>query len=87
MEHLGDSSVLMSGPLSAEAVDSDEDGQQPEFSLVTGRYRKAKRFGNVASPVSDESSAVVLRNNEDAVSVLRDSAAGAYRMKSGRPYS
>jgi hypothetical protein len=85
VEHLGDSSVLMFDPLSAEAVDSDEDGQQPEFSLVTGQYRKAKRFGSVASPVSDESSAVVLRNNEGAVSILRDSAAGAYCLKSGRP--
>ena len=61
-----------------EDVDSDEDGQRPEFSLVTGQYRKAKRFGGVVAPVDDEgSSAVVLRNNEGTVSVLRDSAAGA----------
>jgi len=64
---------------SAEEVDNDEDGQQPEFSLVTGRYRKAKRFGGVASPVSDEGpSAVVLRNNESTVSILRDSAAAQF---------
>ena len=64
--------------LVVEEVDSDEDGQQPEFSLVTGQYRKAKRFGGVASPVNDrESSAVILRDNEGTVSVLRDSAAGA----------
>jgi len=62
----------------AEEVDSDEDGQEPEFSLVTGQYRKVKRFGGVASPVGDAgSSAVILRNNEGTVSVLRDSAAGA----------
>ena len=78
MEHLGDKRVLMGVTLLVEEVDSDEDGRQPEFSLVTGKYRKAKRFGGVASPLSDEgSAAVVLRNNEGTVSVLRDSAAGA----------
>ena len=77
-EHLEDKRVLMPAALPAGGVDSDEDGQQPEFSLVTGQYRKAKRFGGVAPPVNDEgSSAVVLRNNEGTVSVLRDSAAGA----------
>jgi len=70
--------VLMSAILLVEDIDSDEDGQRPEFSLVTGQYRKVKRFGGVAPPVNDEgSSAVVLRNNEGTVSVLRDSAAGA----------
>ena len=64
--------------LVVEEIDSDEDGQQPEFSLVTGQYRKAKRFGGVASPVSDRgSSAVILRDSDGTVSVLRDSAAGA----------
>jgi len=58
-------------------VDSDEDGQQPEFSLVTGQYRKAKRFGGVVSPVSDKGSSAVILRNEGTVSVLRDSAAGA----------
>jgi diphthamide biosynthesis protein 2 len=68
----------MTVPLLVEEVDNDEDGQQPEFSLVTGQYRKAKRFGDVASPVHDEvSTAVILRNNENTVSILRDSAAGA----------
>lgn len=77
MEHLG---CLCPDPtaLSAE-VDSDEDGQQPNFSLVTGQYRKAKRFASVAPPVGGEtSSTVVLRNNESDVSVLKDSAAGAW---------
>lgn len=78
MEHLGNEHILKPAALLAEGVDSDEDGQQPEFSLVTGQYRKAKRFGGVASSASDEGpSAVVLRNNEGTVSVLRDSAAGA----------
>jgi len=73
-----DRHVLTSATLPVEEADSDEDGQRPEFSLVTGQYRKAKRFGGVAPPVNNEgSSAVVLRNNEGTVSVLRDSAAGA----------
>jgi len=64
---------------SAGEVDSDEDGQQPEFSLVTGQYRKVKRFGGVASPASDEGTYdVILRSGEGTVSVLRDSAAGAF---------
>jgi len=64
---------------SVEDVDSDEDAQQPEFSLVTGQYRKAKRFGGVAPPVGNEgTSAIVLRNNEGTVSVLRDSAAAQF---------
>lgn len=78
-EYFGSKHILMPILPLAEEVDKDEDGQQPEFSLVTGRYRKAKRFGGVASPISDEepSAAVVLRNNEGTVSILRDSAAGA----------
>ena len=77
-EYLGSKHVLMLVLPLAEEVDNDEDGQQPEFSLVTGQYRKAKRFGGVASPISDEEpSAVILRNNEGTVSILRDSAAGA----------
>ena len=78
-EHLGSKHVLIPVPLLVEEVDNDEDGQQPEFSLVTGQYRKVKRFGGVASSASDEaSSAVILRNNEGTVSVLQDSAAGAW---------
>jgi hypothetical protein len=50
-EYLRSKHILMTVPLLVEEVDNDEDGQQPEFSLVTGQYRKAKRFGDVASPV------------------------------------
>lgn len=76
---MGKTRALILVMLLAGEVDSDEDGQQPEFSLVTGQYRKAKRFGGVASPASDEgTSAVILRSGEGTVSVLRDSAAGAF---------
>lgn len=68
--------VLISVALPVEA-NNDENGQEPKFSLVTGQYRKAKRFGSVAPPVSGEtSSALVPHNNEGTVSVLESSAAG-----------
>ncbi|KAF9652538.1 diphthamide biosynthesis protein [Thelephora ganbajun] len=62
----------------AGEVDNDEDGQRPEFSLVTGQYRKPKRFGGVASPISDEGSSIVVLRNEGTVSVVRDSAAAQF---------
>ena len=78
-EHFEDGRVLTPTTLQVEGAGSDEDGEQPEFSLVTGKYRKVKHFGGVGPPVSGEAlSAVVPRNNEGTVSVLRDSAAGAW---------
>lgn len=77
VEHLGDCGILMHVALPAAGVGDDEDEQLPEFSLVTGQYRKAKRFGGMSSPISSEtSSAIALRNDESALSVLGDSAAG-----------
>ncbi|TFY68798.1 hypothetical protein EVJ58_g804 [Rhodofomes roseus] len=59
-----------------------EDLDEPVFSLVTGMYRHAKRYGSTASseqPSGDsESSAVVLRNQDSSVAVLADSAAGQF---------
>ena len=55
------------------------------FSLITGKYRQAKRYGTGdkdASPApavdGETPSAVVLRNQENALSVLSDSAASEY---------
>ena len=76
-EHLGGEHVLMPATPLVENVDSDEDGQEPDFSLVTGKYRKAKRFGGVALPVNDVGSSAVALRDKGIVSVLRDSAAGA----------
>ena len=74
-----DNRFLMPVTLPAE-IDSDEDGQQPIFSLVTGQYRKAKRFGSVVSSVGGgASSAVIPRNTESAVSVSGESAAGGWQ--------
>lgn len=57
---------------------SDEDIDKPEFSLMTGKYRQAKRWGDSATDpkASDEkSSSLVVRNQEDALTALPNSAA------------
>ncbi|TCD70390.1 Diphthamide biosynthesis protein 2 [Steccherinum ochraceum] len=70
-------------------VQSGEDGTEPEdtdqpiFSLVTGKYRHAKRYGGpdtTTSPTdsSSPSSALTLRNQDTALSVLSDSASAQF---------
>ncbi|KAJ7230710.1 putative diphthamide synthesis protein-domain-containing protein [Mycena pura] len=62
---------------------ASDDTDRPVFSLVTGKYRHAKRFGGpdkgkeAEPPDSSPSSSVVLRNQETAV-VLQDSAAAEF---------
>ncbi|KAF8152245.1 putative diphthamide synthesis protein-domain-containing protein [Crassisporium funariophilum] len=61
-----------------EGPESDDD--QPVFSLVTGTYRHAKRYGGQTSETQQQiggGSAVVLRNQDNAVATL-DSAAGQF---------
>ena len=52
------------------------------FSLVSGTYRQAKRFGGQGSSASvadsGNPSAVVLRNQENMLAALSDSAASEY---------
>lgn len=52
------------------------------FSLVSGTYRQAKRFGGQSQSTlaagEDNTSAVALRNPENALAVLPDSAASEY---------
>jgi diphthamide biosynthesis protein 2 len=80
-----------------EGGDGDEDPDQPVFSLVTGKYRHARRFGgerllrapwlfsvfnrgsgddSSAPGLESSSSAVVLRDQDGTVAILKDSAAG-----------
>ncbi|KAI9058971.1 diphthamide biosynthesis protein [Trametes sanguinea] len=64
----------------SESAD-EEDLEQPVFSLVSGKYRHAKRYGDgtVTQTGGDEqSSAVVLRNQENALSKMDDSAAAQF---------
>ncbi|KAF9240828.1 putative diphthamide synthesis protein-domain-containing protein [Melanogaster broomeanus] len=61
--------------------DDDRDPDQPTFSLITGKYRHARRFGAL-DPQPDDSNtspnAVVLRNQDGTISTLSDSAAAMY---------
>lgn len=65
----------------ADGKDEEQDADRPTFSLITGTYRQAKRFGpsssDTAAPLADgeNPAAVVLRNQDSALSVLADSAA------------
>jgi len=87
---------------SSEDRQEETDPDQPVFSLVTGTYRHAKRYGGgmlllqpsptpfspssschtsgnppaVPQNAEDPSGAVVLRNQDTALAVLSDSAAG-----------
>ena len=62
--------------------DAQQDFDKPQFSLVTGKYRHAKRYvtgiDTLTQPVPKltGSDSVVLRNQDSAVSKLDDSAAG-----------
>ncbi|CAA7263747.1 unnamed protein product [Cyclocybe aegerita] len=60
--------------------DDSDDSDQPVFSLITGTYRHAKRYGpgRETTPVETGSSAVVLRNQDSTVARLDDSAAGQF---------
>ena len=73
-------------PTVGENKESDETGEDPDrplFSLVTGKYRQPKlyghRQGDASSPQSDgpSSTSLTVRNNEDSLIALPDSAAGA----------
>ncbi|KAG6372073.1 putative diphthamide synthesis protein-domain-containing protein [Boletus reticuloceps] len=59
----------------------DRDPDQPTFSLITGKYRHARRFGAPGLSDGDTSSpdTLVLRNQDGTMTVLPGSAAGAWR--------
>lgn len=68
----------------SEHMEDLENEESPMFSLVTGRYRHAKRYGfdtipdaGVAKPSNPESSsALAPRNRDNALTLLSGSAAG-----------
>ncbi|KAF9005199.1 putative diphthamide synthesis protein-domain-containing protein [Cyathus striatus] len=75
--------VLDFGKVIAESREEDgeekeeEDPDQPIFSLITGTYRHAKRYGGAgktSEAKAGSGDAVVLRNQESAVAILEDSA-------------
>ncbi len=63
-----------------EVEEAAEDPDQPQFSLITGKYRHAKRYGGKSQeqePISKANS-VALRNKDTAVLKVDDSAAGTF---------
>ncbi|KAJ8469937.1 hypothetical protein ONZ51_g8656 [Trametes cubensis] len=71
------------GSESAETAEEaeEEDLDQPVFSLITGKYRHAKRYGGGTEPTEangSDSSAMILRNQEGALSKMEDSAAAQF---------
>ncbi|KAH9895870.1 diphthamide biosynthesis protein [Cubamyces lactineus] len=71
------------GSDSTEATEDaeEEDLDQPVFSLITGKYRHAKRYGGGYEPTEangSDSSAMILRNQEGALSKIDDSAAAQF---------
>ncbi|KAL4254186.1 2-(3-amino-3-carboxypropyl)histidine synthase subunit 2 [Abortiporus biennis] len=74
---------VINSHVTEEAVEDkfdDEEEDQPEFSLITGTYRQAKRYGGTSSTIQDNeiSSAIALRNQENTLSVMPDSAAAHF---------
>ncbi|KAI9439278.1 diphthamide biosynthesis protein [Lactarius indigo] len=74
--------VLAREPSKRSSDDEDEDGDpdRPVFSLITGKYRHAKRYGEDDPTPAQEttSSALILRDQDGTVTTLRDSAAGEF---------
>ncbi|KAI0271164.1 putative diphthamide synthesis protein-domain-containing protein [Russula aff. rugulosa BPL654] len=81
-EYVLDFDEVLTRGASKPSSDQDEEGDpdRPMFSLLTGRYRHAKRYGEddrvTAPPPS--SSAVVLRDQDSTIATLKDTAAGEF---------
>ncbi|KAF9444614.1 diphthamide biosynthesis protein [Macrolepiota fuliginosa MF-IS2] len=82
--------VIEEGKVNGEKDDSTDEGQegeekdsdQPQFSLITGKYRHAKQYGgeptDQQSTPTSASDSLVLRNQDTALSKLDDSAAAQF---------
>jgi diphthamide biosynthesis protein 2 len=73
--------VLGENALEAGSEDADRD-DEPEFSLITGKYRQAKKYGDKksASQIGEEEGALVRRNQQGTVAKSMVSAAGQYAL-------
>ncbi|KAI0290206.1 putative diphthamide synthesis protein-domain-containing protein [Russula brevipes] len=72
--------VLARGsPKPSSDEDEEDDPDRPVFSLVTGRYRHPKRYGeNDRTPAPASSSSALILRDQDGTVVLKDSAAGEF---------
>jgi len=81
-EYMLDFDDVLARGASKPSSDQDEEGDpdRPVFSLITGRYRHAKRYGEndrlPAPPLS--SSALVLRDQDRTIATLKDTAGGEF---------
>ncbi|KAF8632476.1 hypothetical protein AX15_001875 [Amanita polypyramis BW_CC] len=66
----------------ADEDDGEEDPDRPMFSLITGKYRHAKRYGakseTTKTETEDDGSAMIVRNQEGQLTRLEDSAAAQF---------
>ncbi|EIM84817.1 diphthamide biosynthesis protein [Stereum hirsutum FP-91666 SS1] len=81
----GTESATISDATNDTESQEDIDPDQPTFSLMTGKYRHAKRYGDAEETPTpaqiDEDhtpTSVILRNHDNAVATLKDSAAGEF---------
>lgn len=51
---------------------------QPVFSLITGKYRHAKRYGDTLSNTDIDSQALAVRNGDSSIARVPDRAAGSF---------
>ncbi|KAG9057784.1 Diphthamide biosynthesis protein 2 [Serendipita sp. 407] len=62
--------------------EEEEEEVQPEFSLITGKYRQVKRYGQRAIPEeglsTGDEGALIARNNEGTVAQVIESASGDF---------
>jgi diphthamide biosynthesis protein 2 len=69
------------GEIALETGSEDADqNDEPEFSLITGKYRQVKKYGEPksTSQIGGEESALVRRNQEGTIAKSMVSAAGQY---------
>jgi diphthamide biosynthesis protein 2 len=71
--------VLGETALEPGSEDADQN-DEPEFSLITGKYRQVKKYGDLksTSQIGEGEGALVRRNHEGTVAKSMVSAAGQY---------
>jgi diphthamide biosynthesis protein 2 len=69
--------VLGEVALEAGSEDANQD-DEPEFSLITGKYRQVKKYGDKTSTsqIGEEEGALVRRNHQGTITKSMVSAAG-----------
>ncbi|KDQ27431.1 hypothetical protein PLEOSDRAFT_51229 [Pleurotus ostreatus PC15] len=73
---------LLNEPVQQDENTSDDDTNRPVFSLMTGTYRHAKKYGaatpDIDTLTNSDSTTVVVRSQDNTVARLGDSAAADF---------